>query len=559
MNTFLRNAKIIDGTGSPARRGDLAIVDGRIAEIGGPGELENSNGAKEQDIEGLVLAPGFIDLHTHLDAQVLWDPDLFPSPWHGVTSVLMGNCGFGFAPTRPEDRELAMLIMVNAEGMSLDDMRAGIPWTFSTYPEYLDIIEKTPKRINMTALIGHTPIRVWVMGDDALNREATASEIDKMCEMVTEAVRAGARGFSTSQQGHAYVRDGRPIPSRLASREEIYRLGEAVAAAGRHDVIIEVAIGRDFHLEEAAELARRSGVRVTWIPATTGSDSKGNQDTAPPGTAIGYVERSVELGIWPQVCPRAVSTQLYALEPRQMVSFINAFKEVLATPPDSRVAIHRDKAWRERAKAGAAGKGPLVWPKIIIEETKTHQDLVGKSLAQVAADRGIDPLDLYADLVVEDELFTRFRWLKTNADAEEVAKLVSHSQSLIGLGDAGAHMNEICEAGNGTGLLQLWVRESPVLSLEKAIRKMTGQAADFLGFTDRGYIRQGYAADLVAFNPSTVGQEPQFERRYDLPAGGDRLLVHSLGVEHVWVNGVAIRQEGEDVDLHEYPGRLLRS
>ncbi len=559
MDCVLRNGVIADGTGGPATVGDVLVEGDRITAVAGPGELSVGPGVEEVDLTGLVLAPGFIDVHTHLDAQVLWDADLYPSSWHGVTSVLMGNCGVGFAPTHAQDRDLMMRIMVNVEGMSLDTMRAGIPWTFESYPEYLAALDATPKRINVSGLIGHTPVRLWVMGEDALSREATESEIAEMARLVTEAVRAGARGFSTLRTAHSFF-EGRPTPSRVATHDEIFQLGSAVAAAGKSDVIIEVALGPEFHLEEAAALSQRSGVKVTWIAAATGSDCKWNRDSAPPGTALGMVERSVELGIWPQIAPRPISTQLHALQPAPMVSFVEAFKDVLAVPVDERLGVHRDPAWRARAKAQAREKGPKVWPKIILEETGCHLDLIGRNLADLARERGADPLDLYVDLVVEDGLATRFRWIKTNDDMDEVAQLVSHEQAVLGLGDAGAHMNQICEAANSTALVHLWVNERPVLTMEQAVRKLTGQPADLFGLRDRGYIRPGHAADLVAFDLATIGYE-SLERVMDLPAGGDRLIVRSRGIQHVWVNGSPIRTDGKDLDLdrEQYPGRLLRS
>ncbi|MBV9284219.1 MAG: amidohydrolase family protein [Acidimicrobiia bacterium] len=543
MDTVLRGAKVVDGTGSPARAADVGIENGRIAAVGDVA----ANGAKEVDLDGLVLAPGFIDIHTHYDAQVLWDRDLTPSCWHGVTSVVMGNCGFGIAPTRPEHRSTIARTLENVEGMSVEALEAGIPWTFESFPEYLDALDSAPTRLNVAAMIGHTPLRLYVLGDEATERAAKDDEVDRMRTLVAEALAAGALGFATSKSPTHAGAEGKPVPSRLAELDEVMRIAEAVRDAGRG--VMQITPGEGMFVDEMAQISKLTGRPVSWTALLTG--------IGPPGTAITLLDMTADAGdnVWPQIACRPLVMQITFEDPFAFSS-IDAFKDVLEAPRDARADVYADPSWRERARAGAGGVFSIKWDKTTIDETERHQALMGRSLTEIAAERGVEPLDAAIDLALEEDLKTRFRVVLANDDEEEVGKLLQDERAVLGLSDAGAHASQLCDACFSTHLLGHWTRDMGILSLEQAVWRLTGQPAQIFGITDRGLIQEGKAADLVAFDPDAIGVTAQ-ERVWDLPAGADRLIVRSTGVEHVWVNGTAIRENGADV-AEARPGKLLR-
>ena len=538
----LRGATVIDGTGAPRRSADVVLDGDHIAEIVEPGR---ASGDEVVDLTGLVLAPGFVDCHTHYDAQVLWDPDLTPSCWHGVTTVVMGNCGFGIAPTRPEDRETIARTLENVEGMSVEALTAGIPWTFETFPEYLDAVDRTPLRLNAAVMVGHTPLRTYVMGADATERAATAAEVARMRALVGEAIDAGAVGFATSKSPAHAGAYGKPVPSRLAEPDEIYAIGAALGERGRG--VFAVTNGPDFYVEQLAELSKRTGRPVTWTALAASASSP---------TALETLERQASYGgdVWPQVACRPIVMQLTLADPFPFAR-AKAFTEVLALPHDERAALYVDDAWRERARADMARKFGARWDRISIQETGRHHDLVDIPLSELAAARGVDPLDAMVDLALEDDLATRFRFVLANDDEGDLAAVLRDERSLLGLSDAGAHASQLCDAVFSTYLLEHWVRDTGVLTLEQAVWRLTDHQATVFGLTGRGRIAPGFAADLVAFDAEMVGPEPP-ERVHDLPAGADRLLARSRGIAHVWVNGEPIVRDGND--LAARPGTLLR-
>src|SRR4051794_29517567 len=544
MDVVLRGARVIDGTGSAARSADVGIENGRIAAVGDV----KANGASEIDLDGLVLAPGFIDIHTHYDAQVLWDRDLTPSCWHGVTSVVMGNCGFGIAPTRPEHRSTIARTLENVEGMSVDALEAGIPWSFESFPEYLDAVESEPTRLNTAVMIGHTPLRLYVLGDEATERPAKDEEVERMRALVAEALAAGALGFATSKSPTHAGAEGKPVPSRLAELDEIYRIADALKDHARG--VMQITPGAGLFVDEFAELTKRTGVPVSWTALLTG--------IGPPGTAINLLDMTAEAGenVWPQIACRPLVMQITFEDPFAFSS-IDAFKEVLEAPRERRADVYADAEWRARARTGAGGVFSTKWDKTTIAETERHTDLMGRTLADIAAERGVEPLDAAIDLALEEDLKTRFRVVLANDDEEEVGKLLQDERAVLGLSDAGAHASQLCDACFSTHLLSHWTREKGTLTVEQAVWRLTGQPAHIFGITDRGRIEEGLAADLVAFDPDTVGVEGDLERVGAPPAGADRLIAKSKGVEHVWVNGEPIRGDGKDID-HARPGKLLR-
>jgi N-acyl-D-amino-acid deacylase len=545
MDVLLRGASLVDGTGAPARMADVAVAGGRIAAVRPAGELTPGSATEVVELDGLVLAPGFVDIHTHYDAQILWDGDLTPSSWHGVTSVVMGNCGFGVAPTRPEHRDTIVRTLENVEGMSMEALDAGIDWCFETFPEYMAAIDRRPKRLNVGAFVGHTPLRLFVLGGD--ERPATDGELDTMRRIVREAMAAGALGFSTSRQPAHQGAFGRPVPSRFAETDEVFALASVLGELG--EGIVQVSIGPGLFVDQFSELATRFGVPVTWTALVTRA--------AKPGAALRTIERGAALPgeVYPQIACRPIVMQITLTDPAPFGE-IDVWKEVLARPRDERADLYRDSAWRDRARPVTLEAWSHRWAKTSVEETGTHHDVVGIPLDQLAADRGTTPFDVLLDLALGDGMTTRYRIVLDNDGDDEIGDLLADKRTLLGLSDAGAHASQLCDACYSTHLLGHWVRERQAITLEDAVWRLTGHPHRAFRIPDRGLVQEGFHADLVALDPETVGCTP-VERVHDQPGGADRLVVRSTGVEHVWVNGVATRVGGEDVG-DVAPGQLLR-
>jgi N-acyl-D-aspartate/D-glutamate deacylase len=545
MDLLLRGGLLIDGTGAPARPADVAVEQDRISRVEAKGGLQPGPDTQVVDLEGLVLAPGFVDVHTHYDAQILWDGDLTPSSWHGVTSVVMGNCGFGIAPTHPEHRDIIVRTLENVEGMSMEALNEGIEWEFETFPEYLSAIDARRKRINVAAFLGHSALRLFVVGTE--ERAATQTEVQQMQAILREGLEAGAIGFSTSRQPNHQGAFGRPVPSRFAEVDEVYALASVLGDVGHG--VVAVSIGPGLFINQFSEMAVKFGVPVTWTALVARADK--------PGAALRTVDRGAALPgeVYPQIACRPIVMQTSLADPTPLGE-VDEWKEVLARPRDQRADLYRDRSWRDRARPATLAAWSHRWSKIDIEETVAHPDLVGRRVDQLAAERGTTPFDLMLDLALADNLVTRFRVVMDNDGDDEIGDLLADKRTLLGLSDAGAHASQLCDACYSTHLLGHWVRERKALSLEDAVWRLTGQPRQAFRIADRGLVKEGLFADLVAFDPDTVGTAP-VERVSDQPGGADRLLVRSTGVEHMWVNGEATRLAGEEV-AGAAPGRLIR-
>jgi N-acyl-D-amino-acid deacylase len=548
MDLLLRNAELIDGTGAPRRAADVAVTGDRITAVAPPGSLSPSPDTQVIDLDGLVLAPGFIDIHTHYDAQILWDGDLTPSSWHGVTSVVMGNCGFGVAPTLPEHRDIIVRTLENVEGMSQDALNAGIDWSFQTFPEYMAALDKLSKRLNVGAFQGHTPLRLYVLGGE--ERTATADEVATMQRLLREALDAGAIGFSTSRQPAHQGAYGRPVPSRFAEVDEVGAMAEVLGEAGKG--ILAISIGPGLWLNEFSELSVRNNIPVTWTALVTRTDK--------PGAAMRTVERAGGLPgeVYPQIACRPIVMQITMNDPMPLAQ-IDEWKEVLAIPREDRAALYRDASWRDRARPATleAWEAKARWPKVSVQETTMHAETIGVPLDQLAAERGTTPFDLMLDLALADDMATRFKVVLENDADDEIGALLADKRTILGLSDAGAHASQLCDANYSTHLLGHWVRERKAITLEEGVWRLTGHASTAFRIAERGFVREGYFADLVAFDPDTIGAG-DIHRVYDQPGGADRLISRSTGVQHMWVNGVAARTDGVDVP-DVAAGRLLRS
>ncbi|CAN5580452.1 amidohydrolase family protein [soil metagenome] len=541
----LRGAQVVDGTGSPAVTATVVVHDGFIESVGGEPE---GHGLPVVDLEGLVLAPGFIDPHTHYDAQVLWDADLTPSSWHGVTTVVTGNCGFGIAPTRPADRDTVMRVLENVEGMPLDALRAGIPWTFETFPEYMDALDALPLQLNVAPLLGHTPLRYFVMGDDATERAATDDELAAMRALVDEAMEVGAIGFSSSRSTSHVGAHGRPVPSRAAALAELDELLEPLRE--RDAGYFEITWGPDFHVDEAAAIAKRIGRPVSWAAIMA--------NRRHPGEALRTAERVRAAGgrVHPQIACRPIVVQIALSDPASF-AMAAAFTEVLALPREERAALYADAGWRRRAEADLEVPFGKLLDGAVVTESTVHADLIGgPTLGELAQKAGVAPIEVMVELSLAEQLETRFTVPMVNDDDDQIGQLLADPALLLGLSDAGAHTSQLCDANYATWLLSHWCRDLGVLTLEQAVWRLTGHPAEVLGIDRRGRIAPGFHADLVAFDPDRVGTGPAV-RVHDLPAGVDRLVAPSQGIVHTWVNGEAIWSDGVAV-AGAGPGHLLR-
>ena len=532
----IRGGVVVDGTGAPGYRADVAVTGGVIEAVG-----TGLRGVRELDASGCVVAPGFIDIHTHYDAQVFWDPSLRPSSYHGITTVVAGNCGFTIAPTRPEHREAIVRTLENVEDMDPATLLAGVAWEFETFPEYLDAVRRRGTDINFTAYVGHSALRLYVMGDAAYERAATPEEAASMAALVREAIAAGAAGFSTSFSfAHRGV-DGKPVPSRFADADEVAALFHAADDAGRGVVLFTP--GEQCEYADAYLWARRIGRPITYpLFATATPKHRTTLELHDTGTARG--DR-----VWPQVTPRPLTMQ-FSMADAYNLNTSDVFGELMKVGRAVRLAAYRDPAWRALAAADLE-RSPMRprWDTFEVSESSRFPELVGRRVDDLATERGVTPLDVLCELAVAEDLSTRFRAYLANDDPVAVAGLLTHDQVALGLSDAGAHVDQLCDAPLPTDLLGTWVREREVLSLEHAVHKLTGEPARLFGFARRGSVREGAWADLCIFDPATVGTGPT-RRVRDFPADGERLTAEEpTGIRHVLVNGVPIRRDGEQLDM----------
>lgn len=541
----IRGGMVFDGSGQPGQVADVAISGGVIQQIG-----PRLEGTIELDASGCAVTPGFIDIHTHFDAQVFWDPDLKPSSYHGVTTVVAGNCGFSIAPCRPEHHDVIVHTLENVEGMDADSLAAGIVWDFETFPDYLEEVGRRGTALNFTAYIGHTALRLYVMGDAAYERPATADEIDRMCQLVDEAMGIGAAGFSTSFSfAHRGV-DGKPVPSRFAEMDEVEALFMSIARAGKGAVL--TTPGWQCEYPDVFTWQPRVG-RPFMCPLFALSNGKHLE-------VLAWHEEGLSRGadVWPQVTPRPLTMQ-FTLADAYNLNVGEVFAELMKVGRDVRKAAFRDPEWRVRAfddlENNATGMKPR-WETYEVSESEQFPELLGRRVTDIARERNCSPLDVMCELSLAEDLQTRFRAYIANEDPEAVGRLLNEEHVVLGLTDAGAHVDQLCDAPAPTDLLGKWVRERQIMPLEKAIRKLSGEAADVFGFDRRGYLREGYFADVCVFDPATVGTGPM-RRLRDLPANGERLTAEEpTGMRHVLVNGTPIRRDELqlELELEERPG-----
>ncbi|OAI52158.1 hypothetical protein AYO46_06425 [Betaproteobacteria bacterium SCGC AG-212-J23] len=533
----IRNALLLDGLGSPPRHGDLAVSDGKIVAAGGKGKAE-------VDADGLALMPGIIDNHTHYDAQITWDPWVSPSPALGVTTAVIGNCGFTIAPCRPQDRELVMKNLTQVEGMSLAALRAGIRWEFESLPEYLDMLERRGVALNLACFAGHSSIRTYVMGAAASERAANPEEIQRMKRILAEALQAGAIGLSTTTSPAHNGEGGRPMPSRLAEEDELRALVGCLRDAGRG--VFMLTKGGQTRIPFLESLAADSG-RPVVIAALLHSSTNPNAVFEDLEKIKEANDRGHRLLGAVSCCPLSME---FTLHSPYVLEGLESWKPALPLKGEAFKAKLREKAFRDAVRAEIAKPAHFrifngEWDKVRVIESQ-------RTIAELAAGR--DPLDTMLDLALAENLDTQFIALLLNSDEAAVGKMLNHPCSLVSLSDAGAHLTFFNDAGFGLHLLGHWARELGVLALPEAVRRLTSHPARVFGIEGRGTLEPGRHADLLLFDPARVGRG-QTKRTYDLPAGEPRLAAQGVGVHGVWVNGARIVGEGRSEAL---PGRLLR-
>ena len=554
-DVLIKNGTLIDGTGSPARHGSIAITNGQIAEVG------DIDGAATQiiDADGAVVAPGFIDPHTHYDAQICWDGAVTPSSWHGVTSVVVGNCGVGIAPCRPEFRDITMRDLVNVEAIPYDVLEEGITWDWETFPEYMNAAERRAPTLNLAFLAPLTPFRHYVMGTESLERAATPEETRDIQVLLGEAMDVGAFGFSSTILNQHLGFQGRPLACRNASRDELKAYANVLKVRGKG--AIEVALTRQVGVleEEQCELLDflldHSGRPVTFIALFDRDDiSEAVRDTLRRAAPM------IKKGARPQTSPLPLTREINMRSPFSFAAFPSWKRLFEDTTEQAQIAVYKDQAFRNQFREEL--KNPLTfgnWERITLHEAQSDslKSLEGLTVAEIARAQGKDAVDTFLDTAIADDLSCEFTMASFNTRVDRMAELLNDPSILIGLGDGGAHVDMLCDCGYPTYLLGTWVRERGVLSIEQAIRRLTSDPADFFGISDRGRLHPGLAADIVIFDPETIGSGNRGERRYDLPGGGKRMVMPSQGVQYTLVNGDVVYADGQIVGSGS--GQILRA
>jgi N-acyl-D-aspartate/D-glutamate deacylase len=532
---IIRNAQIIDGSGSPLQKGDLAVDGEQITALGqGLGQ-----GREEIDADGLALAPGIIDLHTHYDAQLTWDAFATPSTGLGVTTTLIGNCGFTIAPCRPKHRELTLRNLTHVEGMSLDALMTGIDWDFESYPEYLDCLERKGVVPNVASYCGHSSLRTWVLGEEASDRAATPDEVAQMKSILLEALNAGAVGLATSTLEQHNGENGIPMPSRLADEHEMLELTGALGEAGRGIFMLTKGMTTSIPFLERISANNNRPVMIAAMFVDPNDPERVFRE-------FGEIEDARTRGreLWGQVGCFPLGMEFTIRHPYPLEAFLAWRPAIEAEGEDNYERILADPSFRESIKAEARTKGvpnrfsyhQFDHLTVMTVVDPGHQDRVGKTVGQLALDSGKDPFDWLLDFALDGEMDAMFDCKLFNTEEDRVKKLLQHPNAAVTLSDAGAHLSFLCDAGFGLHLFGHWVRDRGDLTLEQAVASVTSRPADICRISDRGRLVSGHKADLMLFDPETVGRGPR-RRVNDLPGGNSRVDTPAVGLHGVWVNG----------------------
>ncbi len=556
----IKNGTVVDGSGAPRYRADVAVKDGRIAAIG----RVTARGKQTLDAEGHVVTPGFVDGHTHMDAQVFWDPIGSCSCYHGVTTAVMGNCGFTLAPCKQADADYVFRNLERAEDISRESMLTGIDWSWETFPQFLDAVDAAPKGINYAGYIGHSALRTYVMGERAFSEAASDDDLKRMCATVKDAIGAGAIGFSTSRTHNHITADERPVASRIATWDEVRAIVNAMGETGAG--IFEIAgetVGRDperkrDYFDRLKNLAVESGVPMTfgmfsvrvapdfWRPYFELADQ-----TAQAGGRIAIQAHSRALNV------------LLSFEAHTPFDKWDVWRELRALPLETQKQRLRDPAFKQRLVDVASA--PYTGPRIVGAEARPPEwewvypmasmAATDASMADLAKQRGVHPAELMIDLALEHDFKIFFRQPIANEDQGDVLEMMKHPRSVVTFSDSGAHVAQIMDSSLQTHLLSHWVREKRAFTLEDAVRLITFDTASLWGMHDRGLLRVGMAADFAVFDPDTIAPRLP-EVVHDLPAGAKRLKQTADGMLATIVGGQIVLNNNEHTGA--LPGQLLR-
>ncbi len=552
----IRGAQVYDGLGNPPVRADVAVADGRITAIGAhPGSARQTT-----DANGLALMPGIVDLHTHYDAQITWDRTMSPSPALGVTTAVIGNCGFGIAPCPAPVRETMMKNLSVVEGMDLNALLNGTRWEFETFGQYMDQLRRTGPYLNTAVFAGHSVIRTAVMGEAASEKEIPSdAELAAMRAQVRAAMDAGAIGFASSFSPNHSGFAGRPMPSTIAGEAELRALTGVLGDVGRG--VFMSATGTRASPDLMEQIAADTG-RPAYISTVLTMYNE-----AAPDRGMTYYARCAEAiarghEVYVLTSCQPLSFDFTLTDPYILLSH-SAFDAIKGLAGTQLAAVYRDASFRAafRANLAAPRSGILFlgnWERIEVgvAAKEAHRALETRSIGALARERGLDPVDVFFDLALDENLETRFigKFFQ-NVDAG-VAPLLKHPAGVITLSDAGAHLIYMCDAGFGLHFLAHWVRENQTFTLEEGIRRLTSDCAHRFRIPERGRLVVGAPADLLLFDPATVGISRPYAVN-DLPGGGSRMLRTSSGVHGVWVNGVLIHDGSRYIEHARGPGQVL--
>jgi N-acyl-D-aspartate/D-glutamate deacylase len=553
FDLIIKHGTVIDGTGAFRRRADVAVKDGKVAEIG-----KITEGAAETiDASDLIVAPGFVDPHTHYDAQICWDPLVSCTSWHGVTTAVMGNCGVGIAPCKPEAREVAAWDLVNVEAIPFDALARGVTWDWESFPDFMAAAARRGAGINLAFLAPLTPFRHYVLDEESTERGATPEETVKVAALLREAIDAGAFGFSTTTLPQHIGYQGRPLACRLASNDELKAYANVLRDAGRG--AIEIALTRRAGRVSEDEqgllefLLDESGRPVTWLAMASRPDKpEAGADT------LRRLEPLIKRGAVPQVLCKPFVVQMDLRNPFSFADMA-LWGPVFNQPLERQKEFYRDPAFRgafrEELKRPHLFQGKWNRVEVLDAANPALKQYERKTIAEVADQRHQDPLDTFFDLALEDDL--NIQYTMQQYHEEGIQRLISDSRTMIGLSDGGAHVNMLCDAGYCTYLLGTWVRERQALTLENAVKRITSEPADFFGIKDRGRLKVGLSADVAIFDERRVGSAKRARMQNDLPGGGRRLVMPAEGVEYTIVNGDVLYEHGRHSGY--LPGQVLRS
>jgi N-acyl-D-aspartate/D-glutamate deacylase len=552
-DVLIKNGTVVDGTGAARVHADIAIAGDCIAEIG----KINEGAHRVIDASDLIVSPGFIDPHTHYDAQICWDPLISCSSWHGITSVVMGNCGVGVAPCKPVSREIAAWDLTNVEAIPYESLSKGITWDWETFPEFLDAAQKRGMAINLGFLAPLTPFRHYVMGTESMERAATPEETTKIAGLLSEAMAAGAMGFSTTTLKQHIGFQGAPLACRLASQQELKAYANVLKQQRKG--AIEIALTKKIAMVSDDEYAlldmllSESGRPVTWLAMAS--------TPRHPERALQTLERCeplIKRGAIPQVLCKPFVSQLDLHNPFTFADN-EAWTHIFNLPSEQQKAIYSDaefrRSFRQSLKRPHLFTGRWHRVEILQAANPALKQYEGKTVEEVANMRGADPLDTFLDLAVEDDLKLQYTMQQYHEDG--IKQLITDPRTMIGLSDGGAHVDMLCDAGYATYLLGNWVRQREAITLEFAIKRITSEPASFFGIHQRGQLRKGWKADVTIFDSNTVNSARRATMQYDLPGGGRRLVMPAEGIEYTIVNGkVSYEHGGQSGAL---AGEVIRS